>query len=142
MTEVAPVRRVMIVEDELLVAMLIEDTLREHGFDVVGPFTNLTDAIAAAQTETADIALLDVNLRGQRVYPVAELLEARGIPFLLLSGYGSDAVPPNHAHWDVCGKPFLPSELTRQMEAIMGRSARRRGPSGSSRADQFTPEGA
>ncbi len=112
----------MVVEDELLVAMLIEDALREQGYDVVGPFTNLPDALAAAGRESADVALLDVNLRGERVYPVAELLEARGIPFLLLSGYGTSAVPPEHADWAACAKPFMPKDLTRQMEWVMERS--------------------
>ncbi len=121
MAEAVRLCRVMVVEDELLVAMLIEETLRDHGYDVVGPFTNLPDAIAAAGREVADIALLDVNLRGQRVYPVAELLEARGIPFLLLSGYGSDAVPSEHAHWAACSKPFLPKDLTCRMEFLMER---------------------
>ena len=118
----------MVVEDELLVAMLIEDALREQGYDVVGPFTNLPDALAAAGRELADVALLDVNLRGQRVYPVAELLEARGIPFLLLSGYGTDAVPPEHAHWAACAKPFMPKDLTRRIECVMERSRGEGGP--------------
>ena len=122
MAEPPPARRVMVVEDEMLVAMLIEDTLRDQGYDVVGPFTNLPDALAAAGREAADIALLDVNLRGQRVYPVAELLESRGIPFLLLSGYGSEAVPAEHAHWAACSKPFMPRDLTRRMETIMERA--------------------
>ncbi len=112
-------RRVMVVEDELLIAMLIEDTLVDHGYVVVGPFSNVADALVAARDETVDVALLDVNLRGERVYPVAELLERRGIPFLLLSGYGMDAVPASRAHWEACSKPFMPAELTRRMAALM-----------------------
>ena len=112
-------RRVMVVEDELLVAMLIEDTLVEYGYDVVGPFSNVADALVAAREERIDLALLDVNLRGERVYPVAELLERRGIPFLLLSGYGTDAIPAARAHWKACSKPFMPGELTRRMAAMM-----------------------
>ncbi len=112
-------RRVMVVEDELLVAMLIEDTLVDHGYVVVGPFSNVADALVAARDERIDLALLDVNLRGERVYPVAELLERRGIPFLLLSGYGSDAIPAACAHWEACSKPFMPGELTRRMALLM-----------------------
>ena len=103
--------RVMIVEDELLVAMLVEETLVEHGCTVVGPFSTVETALLAAQDVETDLAVLDVNLRGQRVYPVAERLEARGIPFLLMSGYGRDGVPPEHANWVACAKPFLPGDL-------------------------------
>lgn len=101
----------MVVEDELLIAMLIEDTLIDEGCAIVGPYTNLAAAMVAATTETVDLALLDVNLRGEKVYPVGDLLEARGIPFLLLSGYGLDAVPANRAHWKAISKPFEIGEL-------------------------------
>ncbi len=111
--------RVMVVEDELLIAMLIEDTLTDRGYVVVGPFSNLPDALHAARTQPMDAALLDVNLRGERVYPVAEALEARGIPFLLLSGYGVDAVPANRAHWSTCSKPFMPGDLAKQLKGLI-----------------------
>ena len=78
--------KVMIVEDELLVAMLLEEALVEYGCEIVGPFSTVDTALIAARDVVADVAVLDVNLRGKRVYPVAELLEARGIPFLLMSG--------------------------------------------------------
>ena len=111
--------RVMVVEDELLIAMLIEDTLAEAGYDVVGPFSNLTDALRAAREATIDVALLDVNLRGERVYPVAEVLESRAIPFLLLSGYGTDAIPATRKHWSACSKPFMPADLKRQLAELI-----------------------
>ncbi len=110
-------RRVMIVEDELLVAMLLEEALVEHGCEIVGPFSTVETALLAARGVAADVAVLDVNLRGKRVYPVAELLEARGIPFLLMSGYGREGVPPEHAHWIACSKPFLPGDL---VAALLG----------------------
>ena len=111
--------KVLVVEDELLVAMLIEETLTDHGCLVVGPFTTLSTALVAAGNAQADMALLDVNLRGERVYPVAELLEVRRIPFLLLSGYGHEAVPAEHPLWVSCSKPFLPAELLRAMSALL-----------------------
>ena len=111
----------LVVEDELLVAMLIEETLVDHGCEVVGPFTTLRSALDAAGEVQADLALLDVNLRGERVYPVAELLDARGIPFLLLSGYGQEAVPADRPGWVSCSKPFLPSELLLAMSALLAR---------------------
>ena len=111
--------KVLVVEDELLVAMLIEETLTDHGCLVIGPFTTLSTALVAAGEAQADVALLDVNLRGERVYPVAELLEVRRIPFLLLSGYGHEAVPAEHPLWVACSKPFLPTELLRALSALL-----------------------
>ena len=104
-------RRVLVVEDELLIAMLIEDALADQDCVIVGPYAHLQDALAAAATETVDLAVLDVNLAGEKVYPLAEFLAERGIPFVLLSGYGRDAVPANHPEWQACSKPFQPDEL-------------------------------
>jgi CheY-like chemotaxis protein len=105
-------KRVLVVEDELLVSMLIEDVLVDAGCRVVGPFTNLSDALAAARNEVVDIALLDVNLRGEKVYPVADILTERGIPFVFLSGYGKNAIPNDRPNWRMCSKPFSPNDLT------------------------------
>jgi CheY-like chemotaxis protein len=104
-------KRVLVVEDELLVSMLIEEILFAEGCTVAGPFTTLADALGAARNETFDIALLDVNLRGERVYPVVQILTDRGIPFMFLSGYGSGAVPDDHPEWRVCAKPFTADDL-------------------------------
>ncbi len=112
-------RRVMVVEDELLVAMLIEETLLDCGCEVVGPFSTLETALHAAGEIAVHLAVLDVNLRGQRVYPVAEMLEARGIPFLLMSGYGQEGVPAGHPGWIAQSKPFLPSELVRTLAGLL-----------------------
>jgi DNA-binding response OmpR family regulator len=91
--------RVLVAEDELLVSMLIED------------FTNVSDALAAAQNEPVDVALLDVNLRGENVFPVATELTNRGIPFVFLSGYGRDAIGSDC----VCSKPFNANDLTKML---------------------------
>lgn len=112
-------RRVLVVEDEMLVAMLIEELVEDLGCVVVGPFANLTDALKAAEEEVFDLAILDVNLRGERVYPVAEVISARNIPFLLLSGYGQDAIPDGHPTWRACSKPFQVRELTRTLEGML-----------------------
>ncbi len=103
--------RVLVVEDEFMIAMLIEEMLVDHQCVVVGPVTNLVEAVHVAKDVVVDIAILDVNLRGEKVYPVAELLEQRGIPFVLLSGYGKDAIPPDRPSWRACSKPFSPSDL-------------------------------
>jgi DNA-binding NtrC family response regulator len=107
--------RVFVAEDELLVAMLIEDILADSGCQVIGPFARVTDAMAAADAAEVDVALLDVNLRGEAIYPVAERLAARGIPFVLLSGYGRDAVPADRPGWVACPKPFRAEELVRMI---------------------------
>ncbi len=108
-------KRVMIVEDESLVALMIEDILLEQECEILGPYTNLADALTAAHGETMDVALLDVNLRGVKIYPVARALSDRGVPFLLLSGYGADAVPADEPSWRACAKPFTPEDLIRML---------------------------
>ncbi len=112
-------RRVLLVEDEVLVAMLLEDVLRDAGCAVVGPVGRLSDAVAAARDEQIDAALLDVNLAGQKVFPAAAILAGRGVPFLLLTGYGGTALPPDAPPWPVCAKPFRPSELVERLSALM-----------------------
>ncbi len=108
-------KRVLVAEDELLVAMMIEDILLDQQCEVLGPYTNIADAMTAARAETMDVAVLDVNLRGEKIYPVAYTLASRGVPFLLLSGYGSDAIPPDEPSWRACAKPFTPDDLTRML---------------------------
>jgi DNA-binding response OmpR family regulator len=117
-------KRVMIVEDELLVAMMIEDILLEQDCDVLGPYTNLADALQAAEAEMMDLAVLDVNLRGEKIYPVARMLSDRGVPFLLLSGYGADAIPADQPNWRACAKPFTPDDLTRLLAEQLESQAR------------------
>lgn len=104
-------KRVLVVEDEWLVAMMIEDVLADAGCIVVGPFARVPDALAAAQTVAVDVALLDVNIAGEQVFPVAHALEARGVPFLFLTGYGEKVLPQGHPEWDACAKPFRPGQL-------------------------------
>ncbi|WP_284947074.1 response regulator [Acidisoma cladoniae] len=99
-------KRVLVVEDEMLVALLIEDLLYDLGCIVIGPFGTLRKALDAAASEAFDLAVLDVNLAGERAYPVAEVLTGRNIPFVFLSGYGQSAMPRNRPEWKVCSKPF------------------------------------
>ncbi len=112
-------KRVLVVEDEVVVAFLIEDVLAEEGCDVVGPYATVALALIAAETEALDFAMLDVNVAGERVYPVALRLAARNIPFLLVSGYGDAAVPPEHPEWQVFGKPFRAGELVSRLARLV-----------------------
>src|ERR1700710_638577 len=110
-SELTP-KRVLVVEDELLISMVIEEILADEGCQIIGPFTNLPDALVAARKGGFDLALLDVNLRGEKVYPVAEILAEQGVPFMFLTGYGKDAIPGGHPQWRACPKPFTAAELT------------------------------
>jgi len=112
-------KRVLIVEDEMLVALLIEDFLADLDCRSIGPFGSVATALVAARTEDLDLAVLDVNLDGERVYPVAEVLAERGIPFLFLSGYGEEAIPPDHPGWKVCAKPFKSEMLVRMLCSLL-----------------------
>ena len=96
----------------MLVAMLVEDMLVAAGCVVVGPFARMPEALAAARTATVDIALLDVNVAGETVFPVAHVLEERGVPFLFLTGYGQASMPQDRPKWEACTKPFHPQHLT------------------------------
>lgn len=107
--------RVLLVEDEMLVAMLVEDTLAEHECVVVGPAATVTEALRLAQTAEIDAAIMDVNVGGEKAYPVADALDARGIPFLLVSGYGQSAVPHDRPGWRVCPKPFRGDDMMRML---------------------------
>jgi DNA-binding response OmpR family regulator len=112
-------KRVLIVEDEMLIALLIEDFLLDIGCSTVGPYGTVSKALEAAQTKKLDLAVLDVNLAGERVYPVAEVLSKRHIPFLFLSGYGDEAIPPGRTDWKVCGKPFKSEVLVQMLSSLL-----------------------
>lgn len=112
--------RVLVVEDELLVAMSLEEVLRDAGCVVVGPVPRVERALKAAREEAIDIALLDVNLAGERVYPVAEVLTQRRVPFLFMTGYGQEMLPAEHAGQPVLGKPFKPTQLINWLSTVVG----------------------
>ena len=109
-------KRVLVVEDEALVAILIENLLEDCDCTIVGPCGTVDSALLAARTETFDLAVLDVNLNGLRVYPVAELLSDRNIPFVFLSGYGDEAIPSGRDTWKVCAKPFKINDLVAMLQ--------------------------
>jgi CheY-like chemotaxis protein len=113
--------RVLIVEDEMLVSMLVEDILADLGCVVIGPMSKIDKALEAARSESFDIAFLDVNLAGQRVFPVADVLAERGIPFIFVSGYGDQALEPPHNDRPVVKKPFAPDALGVALVATLGK---------------------
>jgi PAS domain S-box-containing protein len=111
--------RVLLVEDESVLAIQLEQVLNSLGSSVIGPFNNLTQALQAAQRETIDVAILDTNLNGEMVYPLAEELLARGVLVLFLTGYDASDLPERFRVIPRVAKPFAEIEIIKQIEAIM-----------------------
>ena len=98
--------RVLVVEDEAAISILIEDMLVDFGTEIVGPAARIEEALRLADEEELDLAILDINLSGQPTYPVAEVLGARGIPFVFATGYNTTAVPDQFRGRPTLQKPF------------------------------------
>lgn len=111
--------RVLLVEDENLVAMLLEDMLAELGHSVVGPVARLKKALEMAQHEAIDLAIVDVNINGEQAYPVAEALAARGIPFVFSTGYGEHGLPPQYHGHPTLQKPFQQHDLEKLFAVVL-----------------------
>jgi CheY-like chemotaxis protein len=109
--------RVLVVEDELMIAMGLEVYLSHLGCEVVGPVGEVGPALEAARSAAVDMALLDINLRGEEVYPVADALAERGIPFAFLTGYDRSSVP-THYRAPVLAKPFQPPQLVTALASL------------------------
>jgi CheY-like chemotaxis protein len=112
--------RILIVEDEMLVAMNIEDMLLDLGHEVVGIASRLEPALALAHDGAFDVAMLDVNLAGERSFPVADVLAERGIPFVFATGYGLQGIEPGYRDRPVLQKPFRAQQLAEAIMALAG----------------------
>lgn len=112
-------RRILIVEDETLVSMVIEEALKDLGCAIVGPVATRDGALALAKAEPLDGALLDVNLGGEPVYPVADALFSRGIPFAFVTGYGHGGIADRYAKMPTLVKPFQLSTVERVLGEIV-----------------------
>ncbi len=111
-------RRVLVVEDEALVAMLVEDALMEAGFTILGPAATVQEAMRLLDQERPDAVVLDLNLAGETSTPVADALAARGIPYVIATGYGAAGLPPGHEKATVLAKPYDPAELTAVLTSL------------------------
>jgi len=109
--------RILIVEDEMLVAMNIEDMLLDLGHEVAGIASRLEPALALAREGEFDVAMLDVNLAGEQSFPVADMLLHRGIPFLFATGYGAKGIPDSYQMHPVLQKPFRMGELSEMLKS-------------------------
>lgn len=104
-------RRILVVEDDMLVFMLLEEFLLELGCKPVGPASRLAKAVELAASEAIDGAILDLNVAGEDVYPAAAKLRERGIPFAFVTGYASAYVSEAYRRQPVLRKPFAAREL-------------------------------
>jgi two-component system, response regulator PdtaR len=102
--------KVLVVEDEPLIAMALEDLLTISGFAVVGPASSLKQGMRLIEEQTVDGAILDINLRGEMVFPLADALAARSIPFVYVTGYGKLLGAANHGR-PVLQKPYNSEHL-------------------------------
>jgi len=109
----------MVVEDEYLIAAGLEMALQDAGFTVLEPLSSLEEALAAVAHQIADLALLDVNLAGHRVYPVADALAARKVPFIFLSGCTEGNLPPRFAGIPILMKPFQMKKLLQSIRLAL-----------------------
>lgn len=114
--------RILIVEDEMLVAMLIEDAVMDLGHEVVGPAMRLETALEAAEKQIFDFAILDINLAGKPSFPVADCLVQRGIPFMFASGYGAAGLSERYRDTPVVQKPFDAQQLEAYLRPVLKQS--------------------
>lgn len=124
MTEILTLNglRVLVVEDEMMVSMLIEDMLGDLGCQVVGPASRLDEAMALARLGQLDCAVLDVNLGGQSIFPLADLLRELGAPFAFATGYGDAGLRDVDKGSPVLQKPFREGDLARVLGELRARS--------------------
>jgi CheY-like chemotaxis protein len=113
-------RRVFVVEDEIMIRMLLEDMLNDLGYGVAASASGLDEAVALARTSDFDLAILDVDLNGDAVYPVADVLTQRGVPFVFSTGYGGRGLPAAYRDRPTLHKPFRLENLDKTL-AMIGR---------------------
>jgi CheY-like chemotaxis protein len=112
-------RRILVVEDEAAISMLLEDMLLDFGCEIVGPAARLANALELVRDQSFDMAILDVNLAGEPIYAVAEALVARQVPFVFSTGYGSAGIKEPFRDRPVVQKPFSQQDLKRTLVEAM-----------------------
>ena len=116
-------KRVLVVEDELMIRMLLEGMLTDLGHSVVAEAGRIEEALTLAKEAEFDIAVLDVNLHGKPITPVVEVLVARGRPFIFASGFGQQGVPEPYRDSPTLQKPFQSEALAKAIEKAAAKAA-------------------
>ena len=114
---------VFLVEDEVMIRMMVADMLEELGFTVAAEAGEINEAMKLAESTEFDIAILDVNVNGKVISPVAELIKARNRPFIFATGYGSSGLPAEYRDRPALQKPFQIETLARTIEQALNRTA-------------------
>jgi CheY-like chemotaxis protein len=115
--------RILVVEDEMTVAMLIEDMVNELSYEIAAVVPRLEDAMRLLDSDDDfDVAMLDVHLNGKTVFPFAAELDKRGVPYLFATAYGGRGIPEEFRSHLVLEKPFGPLELERALLSLTGRA--------------------
>lgn len=114
-------RRVLVVEDETLVLINLEDILEQLGWSIAAQAMRLPEAERlASSVEALDVAILDVNIGGAKVFPAAQILRERGVPILFATGYGREGLPPEWQDHAVIAKPYSQTDIERALDRLLG----------------------
>ncbi len=120
---VKPARRVLIIEDETLIALMLRDMLEEAGMVIAGMAASLNVGLDLASNAIAELAIVDVNLAGEEAYPIADVLRLRGIPFIFSTGYGVGNLKAGYAEVPQLVKPYEAGLLRAAIDAVTHRPA-------------------
>jgi len=114
--------RVLIVEDEAAISILMEDMLVDLGIEIVGPASRLEPALRLAREADVDATILDINIGGIQSYPVADVLRGRGIPVIFATGYGASVLPERFKGCQILHKPFDQHRFSETLRTALAES--------------------
>ena len=117
MIKVASKPCILVAEDEMLLAMMLEDILEAHGYTVL-KVSNLRRGLELAESEPIDVAMIDINLAGEESFPIAAVLRRRSIPFVFSSGYGADGLPTDWRDEKMLQKPYDSKQLIAALSVL------------------------
>ena len=114
--------RVLVVEDEAAISILMEDMLADLGIEIVGPASRLDPALQLARGADLDAAIVDINIAGVQSYPVADVLRSRGVPVIFATGYGSSVLPDRFKSCQILQKPFDQHRFSETLHTALAES--------------------